>query len=1082
MSSPFHKPRLGLREDGTFSFFPARQKEDLPGEGREPHEVVKTDLASRREPTERQIGIVLFVAALLLYLATLSWVPFPGLPSFNLRLHLGLDIRPATNDLLWGVLVRLFARLPGLSAAGWTAVFSAICGAASVSLLGRLMSRVGYFIRNEPGPMSFNREAQARRLSGWVAGIYLACCIPFWMSATRTLPGAFHLFLLLQTAWFFSEYQHWGLRRHLGLVGLFYGIGITEFATFIVFLPAAIFLVCREMFRWRALRSWQSQMVVWGGLLLGLLLYPLQAYALFHRGAETELIHSFWAAWGLILQQQGLLITDIRFHPGFPVIMFFSLVPWLILFAASCRSPWFYERGQVAVRLIFVAGFLGISYNMTYSPWNLLGMDYLMLTPYVLLAGSMGYMAGEFWILGEIQQLLDYSWRARLRRHLSSALALVLPLAILGGGVSSWRKADGRTSRILDTTATDILNRLEGRDILFTVGILDDALCLAAWEQQRPVHLVSIGRASSPIYLRKLARGFDDPELKQALTRLDFGAFLEILLLSAQGAERTGIIDMPDLFREFGYLVPDGFIYRLEADREHDDLPRLVESQRPFWDRMIQMQKKPAPPGNLVRPYQDLLLMLASKTANNLGVLLAEREYRAGAVEAFRAARSINPENLSALLNLLELGRTQDLPEAEVLQAEGEELEKHPPAGRWELSFKHGYVWHAYEWAARGQAWVLSGTPTAVEAARRTPTVETEEADDLARLLDQAYMTWGVSVGDEITYRARLVKDSRDTAALMGLCRLALRRMDLLAADAYMAEAVAMGFPAENTEFDRAMADYVRGEKAQALARLETLTNLTPADMRVWVAIVLIGDPHDPLSMLAIKTLKKMEAADIASHLALASAYITLQEWADAQAELEKILQLDPNSTEAWEMMVSVAQAQGNTALMGTSMNALLAKTPDHFMRYQNEGVQYYKRGNLEKAEAAFRKGIEQRRDPALLNNLAYVILERKGNLQEALGFVDEALKRRPGLTDLYGTRAEIYLQLGRFADARADLHYYLKRQSRNYQMILLLALSYEGLGDRERAWAVATTLARQPDKLNAEQKKKLRELLKRLR
>ena len=1082
MTAPVQKPRFGKTEDGTFSFFPARQKEDLPGEGREPHEIVKTDLASRREPTERQIGIVLFLAALLLYLTTLSWAPFPGLPSSSLRLHLGLDIKPATNDLLWGEVVRLFARLPGLPVAGWAALFSALCGAASVSLLGRIMSRVGYLIRNEPGPMSFNREAQARRLSGWVAGFYLACCVPFWMSATRSLPGTFHLFLLLQTVWFFSEYQHWGLLRHLGLVSLLYGIGITEFATFIVFLPAAIFLVAREMFRWRALRTRRPHLVVWGGLLLGLALYPLQALALFHRGGGGELIPSFWAAWAQILQQQGQLITNVRFNAGFPVIMFFSLVPWLTLFAASCRSPWFYERGQVAVRLIFVAGFLGVSYNMTYSPWNLLGMDYLMLTPYVLLAGSMGYMAGEFWILGEIQQLLDFSWRARARRHLSSAFALLLPVAILGGGVTSWWRADGRTSRVVDSTAQDVLNRLEGRDILFTVGILDDALCLAAQERRLPVHLVSIGRASSPIYLRKLARSFEDEELKQALQRLDFGAFLEILLLSEHGAERTSIIDMPDVFREYGYLVPDGFIYRIEADPEHDNLPALVETQRPFWARLEEMQRQPVPKVNLARPYQDLLLMLASKTANNLGVLLADHEEYALATEAFRAARRMNPKNLSAVLNLLELGRTQDLPEKAELEAEWKDLQKYPSAERWGLSGKHGYVWHAYEWAARGQAWVLSGTPTAVEAARRTPSVETEEADDLARRLDQAYLIWGGSPGDELMCRNRLVKNGRDTAALMDLCRLALRRNDLPAARAYMAEAVALGLPADQTLFDQAMAEYVRGEKEQALAQLETLIHLTPADMRVWVAIALIGDPQAPLSIQAMKVLKKIDAMGLGTHLALASAYISRQEWTEAQAELDKALQLEPGSTEAWEMMVVAAQGEGNNTLMETSMNALLAKMPDHFLRYQNEGVHYYKQGNLEKAEGAFRKGIEQRRDPALLNNLAYVILERNGDLEEALQFVNEALKRRPGLTDLYGTRSEIYLKQGRFAEARDDLQYYLKRQSRNYQMLLLLGLSYEGLGDREHALAVAKSLARQPEKLTATQKKTLRELIRRLR
>ncbi len=1073
---------FNLTDDREFSFFPESRRIVQEGEGREHHEVVKTDLVSRREPTERQIGITLFLAALALYLVTLSWAPFPGLPSYLLRLHLDLDIKPADLDLLWGWLVRLFTRLPGLTTAGWTSLFSAVCGAASVSLLGRLMSRVGYFIRNEPGPLSFSREAQARRLSGWVSGIYLACCIPFWMSATRSLPGTFHLFLLLQTAWYFSEYQHWGQLRHLSLVTLLYGIGITEFATFIVYLPVAVFLVAREMFRWHALRTWRGQLLAWGGLLLGLALYPLQAWLLFRRGFESGVIASPLDAWLQIVQHQLALITDVRFNPGFPVIMFFALIPWVTLFAMSSRSPWFYESWQVAVRLIFITGLLGVVYNATFSPWNLLGMDYLMLTPYALLGAAMGYMAGEFWILGEVQRLLDISWMARGRRHLASAFALLLPVGILVGGITSWSKADGRPGRLLDDAAREILSRLEGRDILFTVGILDDALSLAAREQHLPVHLISIGRASSPLYLRKLAGGFADEEMKPALQNGHFGDFLDILLLSEAGVARTSIIDMPDLFREFGYLVPDGLVYRLDSAPDRTDLAALARKQQPFWNRLADMARNPAPEKNLVRPYQDLLLLLASKTANNLGVQLAEHGNFAAALETFRAARRIHPDNLSAGLNLLTLARTRPVPEVGKMVADWKRRQVQLSAGRWALSARYGYVWRAYDWAARGYAWVLSGTPTTIAAARRNPTPASADAEVLAQWLDQVYLVWGVSFGEEITFRDRLMQDGRDTEALMGLCRLALRRNDLAAAKAYLAEANAMGLPEEQTRFDQAMIAYVDGNTPQALEMLTQLTRQTPNDLRVWVALAKLGDPADALNAQAMKILRRMGQTDLGTHLAIASLYLARRQWDDARRELDKVLQLDASCAEAWEMMVTAAQELGNRALLQTSMNALLAQAPDHFIFYQNEGVRQYQRGNLEKAEAAFRKGIEQRRDPALLNNLAYVILEQKGNLTEALQLVEEAMKRRPGLTDLYGTRAEIHLNLGHFTAARDDLQYFLKKRGRNHPMLLLLALSYEGLGDRERALTVARALAREPDKLTAEQKEKLRGLIIRLR
>jgi tetratricopeptide (TPR) repeat protein len=1071
-------------DDDGFSFFPS-QRLGSRGEGRDPHALLKADPLARQFPTERQIGVFLFLASLVLYLASMSWAPSPGLPTRTLLMHLGLEVSPGVLDSLWGGLVRLFARLPGLSVAGWTGLFGALCGAASVSLAGRLMVRVGYLIRNEPGPTSFIREAQARRLSGLVAGLYLACCIPFWVVSTRSLPGSFHVLLLLAAAWFFSQYQHWGKLRHLGLLGLLYGIGITEFATFILYLPLGVFLVSREMFRWRALLAWRSQLMIWGGLALGLSLYPLNAQNLFLRGAATGLFTSPWHAWGRILQDQALLITQVRYSPGFPVIMFFSLVPWLTLFAMSRRSPWFYEGGQVAVRLIFVGGLLGVLYNATFAPWKMLGLGYLMVTPYLLLAVCMGYMAGEFWILGESQTLGDQSFARRITRRarrVSSVFALGLPIAVLAGGAYNWQVVDGRHGGVVEAAAIEVLDRLDGRDILFSTGLLDDSLRLAVWERKTPVQLISAPRTSSPLYLRQLAKSFPEDNLKQPLLQGDFGAFLDNLLVSDQGPYRTCIIDMPDVFREFGYLVPDGFLYRLETAANRVNLPALIESQRPFWARMEQMALHPTPEENLVRPYQDMLRLLASKVANNLGVMQADRGDEVGAMETFRTARRIYPENLSVLLNLMELGRNHELPEASELDAEWDARREKLRGDRWALGIRFGYVWHPREWVRRGWVWVLSGAPATVEAVRRSPPKTEDEADKRAQFLDQAYLQWGLPPRDDTTYLALLMADEKDTSALLGMCRLALRRNDPEAAEAYITEALAMGLPEEGVLFDRAMAAYVRGEKDKALELLDNLTRLTPGDARVWMALVLLSDEKDPMNEPAMKFLKNERLAGIGVRLALAWVHLSHQQWAEAQTELEKAVQIDSRNTQAWEMMVTLSQERGNKKLMEASLRALLAREPDNYMQYQSEGVAHYKKGELAEAEASFRKGILRRRDPTLLNNLAQVTMERGGDLQEALDLVDESLRRNPGYAGFLGTRGAIYLKQGRFQEARVDLEEALRKQGRNNNLLLLLAQSYDGLGDRTRAMAVAKALARQPDKLDADQKRRVKELLLRLR
>ncbi len=1068
-------------EQPGFRFFPPRDSDPL-FEGREPHEAVKSDPLADQFPTERQIAFFLFLASLGLYLASMSWSAFPGLPTWILMNHLRMEVAPPALDPLWGILVRRSVHLPWLRVAGWMGLFSAICGAASVALTGRLMVRVGYLIRNEPGAESFAREARARRLSGLVAGFYLACSIPVWVASTRSLPDSFHLLLLVVTAYVFSEYQHWGRLWRLGLLTFIYGVGLAESATFLVFLPVAVFLVAREMFRWRSLWAWRSQVVAWGGLFAGLALYGLAAYLLFRRGVVAGLYDSRFEAFSQIIREQVQHIIQIRFSPGFPVVIFVTLMPWLTLFAMSRRSPWFYEWGQVLVRLIFVGGLFGVLYNATYSPWHLLGMGYLAVTPYLLLAACMGYMAGEFWILGEVQVLADHYLATRIARRVSSVFAWVLPVAVLASSVFNWRTVDGRYGKIVEDSVLEILDRLDGRDIVFSSGLLDDPLRMAAWELRAPVRIISASRTGSPIYLKKVAQMFIESDLKMPLMQGDFGKFIDVLLMSESGPGRVAIIDMPDVFREFGYLVPDGFLYRLEASADRVDPAAQVEMQRAFWARMVRMAEAPAPEENLARPFQDQLLLQASKVANNLGVLLAERGDVAGALEVFRAARRMYPENVSVLLNLIEAGRERELPDMAEWEAAWDEVVESARGGRWVLAVRYGNVWKARNWVKRGHVWALSGVPTMAEGARRNPVPAEEDETALMNWLDQAYLQWGREVRDELHYRGILMRNEKDTTALMILCQLALRRNDPEAAEAYVAEALAMGLPEEEVWFDRAMIDYVRGEEGKSRTAIEELARLTPGDARVWMALIMLTEAEDPLNEQAIKTLKSHRAAGLGVRLALASVFMLREEWDRALAELEQAVLIDSKNLQVWEMMASLGNQSGRPALMQASLRALQARDPNHFLRFQSRGVELYQSGKIAEAEAEFRQGIRRKRDSRLLNNLAHILMEQDRNLQEALELVNEAI-RREGTQAIYlSTRAEIYLKLGRYDEARNDLQEGLKRRGRNPGLLLLLAQCYEGLGDRERALKVAAALAQKPDELSENQKLQLKLLSIRLR
>jgi hypothetical protein len=78
--------------------------------------------------------------------------------------------------------------------------------------------------------------------------------------------------------------------------------------------------------------------------------------------------------------------------------------------------------------------------------------------------------------------------------------------------------------------------------------------------------------------------------------------------------------------------------------------------------------------------------------------------------------------------------------------------------------------------------------------------------------------------------------------------------------------------------------------------------------------------------------------------------------------------------------------------------------------------------------------------------------------------------------------RGEVLFALGRTADAPNRAGESLRGQGQNVKRLILLAEASEKLGDRARALAVAKSLAADPGQLDAGQKKRVKDLLLRLR
>jgi Tfp pilus assembly protein PilF len=859
----------------------------------------------------------------------------------------------------------------------------------------------------------------------------------------------------------------------LAWLGFTYGVGLTESATFLVFLPILGALLLREMFRWHALKSWKSHAAFWLCFLSGASLHLFNAVVLYRRGRYMELFDSPWEALFQILHDQLELITQVRFNPAFFVIMFFTLLPWLVVFAMSRRSPWFYEWGQILIRFVFLCGLLGILYNARYAPWHLMGADNLMVTPYLLMAIGVGYMTGEFWILGEQQVLMDRRLYQLVLRGLSSLLALLMPFLVLGSIWKNWSIADGKHGRMVYAAAANILDHAGSRQVIFSSGLLDNHLRLIAWERREPFCIISASRLSSPVYLKSLSGFFLAPELQVPLQRNRFNQFLDTLMLSESGPQMVGIVDLSDLFRGYGYLVPNGLLYHLQPSVDGIDWDALVAQQVPFWSWVNTIRHIHIPDDNPVKPYQDLLCLQASKVANNLGVFLLEEDQPELALASLREAGKMEPRNISVILNLLGISAELDLSEEEDLEKRLEEEIFALGGVRWGLARQFGYVWNAREWILRGLVWALSGEAPELAGAARE-----EETTTLGHMLDQAFGEWGTTAPTEIFYRNRLMQNERDVDALMALARMALKKNEPDMAEAYISEALTMGAGEENVLFEEAMLAYVRGDRKTALDKVRDITLMTPSDVRAWLALALLTDVGTMENEQAIRTIQLHRTTDIAVRLSLAQLFIDRRDWTRAQAELEQAVQRESQNLAAWEMMGVVANETGNQPLLAASLRALQIRDPNHYLKFQQEGLEHYAAGRLAQAEDSFRKGIQQKRDSRMLNNLAHVIMERDGNLTEALALVNEAIRRSASLeAGMFSTRADIHLKRGQVDRAQKDIEWLIQKQAANVGHLLQYAGFLRSEGKWDEVKRTLETISRDFPTLSDEQQKQWQDL-----
>ena len=1017
-------------------------------------------------------AISIALAALALFLYTLSPHPFPGTPSAMLATHLGASPFAAVDQPLYGMTVRWLEGIAGPEGVTRAAhLFSAVLAAVTVGLLVLCTIRMSFAMLSRH-PQFVENAPRASLVAGAVAGLALMTCLPFWILATRSYPDITGLFLIVLCLWcvlqtLFARRQPW-----VSIASLLFGLGLAEFASFIgLLLPYMLFIGLLSTtrggrFKWRFFAGQSLVMLAGFLIILETAWFAWCSPSAAYRG-WTSYGSALWAC----LKQQHALALRVIPPIGWLSLFGQTYLPLLLLLVLRPRLR--AKRGPVYLYMLLTVLLAAVLLDLSFlSPLRLLNadgrIDLVFGTPYVAVAMSFGLMAGVWWsrLRHEVRLV------STLYRGLRNVTRVIfLPLVALFFICLGWHHlpvADGRVSRLSHEWTRGMLQSMGPRRILVADAWVNSLVSLEARATGiRNLRVISPDLAGSSPYLRWVSSWQETPSL-QSLASVGVGPLLQGMLTSdppmfdrlamhwqdaPMAACGLEVVLAPDLFLPAAAGTPPE-----DSGRWTERAARL--SALPV-ERLSRIRESRQP----LAPFATEWLRIQSKLANNHGVALARSGRADLADEAYRAALRLHPDNISALLNRVELSRTASPPPPDLDQIHRDfsKFMEELGTGRhriWALASAYGMLASPEAFADRGLYWAVSGRPArAIQDLRRAMDL----AGDDARLqvaVAGAMFAGGdpVRAGEEYT---RVLKaNPGDRNAMLGLARVAALQGNYADARAGLARLAEGRDPDGTLMVDQAVVDLLEGLEKDALVKASRATELAPGDARAWTLLASIsaraGDAGE--FNRAIERMQRMGTLSIHTRHAIAALLWQQGRSDEARRLARAILEIHPTHQPTLDLSLRMAVAHRDHVTAWQCIPRILEAEPTNAYALMILGSLHYFEYRLTPAEQAFRASLEVERSQEALNSLAYVLYELNRS-EEALPLAEEALSLNRSAPETWDTLAMIHMRLGRLEEAMTASRKAVELAPEQLDLQLHLAMVHTELGEVDAAWSLVEQL-----------------------
>lgn len=1032
-----------------------------------------------------RLGPFWFVCGLVLYLATTTPYPGVGESASALATHLQLHKFPPLSHFLWGWLVRSISLIVGNSRTVLALnALSAVFGALSLWLLYVLMIRVPRDRTAEEAEARFPWEP-VQCITGIVAVLFLASSMPFWIISNRAHPAAFDIFLLLFTTWLLVRFGETQRRMYFYLFAFLYGLGVTEFSTFIILSP--VYAMTAFLLLWRSGRYKMTPTLISALGLFSLGLFPYFVGALEYRLSPAYEWRAFMSYFQVVWFAWREQYREIRFglpYVGGLMLFMMSALPWIVVASPKRAMTRNAVLGSNFFHAVLAALAVAVAYNMPLAPWPMFGGRQILVTPYLLIAMWAGYVAGYWYLFFFMSSRFELKGRALLRGVGRIVYVPVLLATLLIAGGLNFPQARAGYAGVINEIARTVLDKMgHEREWLITYGALDDILAVEAFTQQRPLRMINAYQMGVKPYRLYVAALFENPRL-QGLAQLGFGPLMaEWVRLVPDMERQVGVLENPDIWYSEG-LVPIPRVTWFEGTRNSNtpNLDALMQEHRVFWETTGRELRKLAGRNSLADPWIRWCVRHVSKAANNLGVLMEDFKRVEDAVYCYQEALQLDTNNISALLNWVWLAEREKRPELDTLQLQAEEFARRLRSRLrvWALAQQYGYVRAPEAFTRRGWAWVMSGKAGVGlrDIQRAGEMGAPRERVELA--LASAYAAQDMPEESESAYDRVLAENPNNISALLGKLRLLIRRGDLETAMTVVGQLRALGAPADVTTVEEATIELADGNTAVALDMLRKLVKDSPKNHRAWSLLAVAS--NDPVETdKAVATLKSLAGSAPETLWTLAAIARKRGDLAAERNALEQFLKARPAHIQVLERLLELDVLQSRRDDAERRVEQILKIRPTHTIANYILGSIQYSRGEIRQAEASYRAALIEQRYPLALNDLAWILQSRE-RFDEARDLILEALTADPQSPFYNDTAGVLFMKLGDLAKAEEHLQTALAAMPDHPDIQLHMALLYEKKGLREESLKMADNLLANPSRLTPDGFDELRKLVERLR